>query len=83
MRLSVPPLTASVAAAMARDEEFPAWLASLPSERLAQQEKMRKVRHVIAGCCWGKSQGMGVGVDTCTCGACPLQHGQESVAIDS
>ncbi len=43
MRLTVPPLTAAVAAAMARDEEFPAWLAGLPHERQAMQEKMRKV----------------------------------------
>ena len=43
MRLSVAPLTESVAAAMARDEEFPAWLAGLPHERLAMREKMRKV----------------------------------------
>lgn len=48
MRLSVPPLTTSVAAAMARDEEFPAWLAGLPHERMAMQEKMRKVHWGVA-----------------------------------
>jgi len=48
MRLAVPPLTAGVAAAMARDEEFPAWLAGLPHERQAMQEKKRQVCHEAA-----------------------------------
>ena len=63
MRLSVPPLTASVAAAMARDEEFPAWLAGLPHERLAMQQKIRKVHSSVA-LQWQRGGRAGTGLDS-------------------
>ena len=44
MRLVVPPLNDAVAAAMARDEEFPAWMAAQAAVRAAIEESRIKVR---------------------------------------